>query len=604
MDYKIQTTLYSKIISSLLALAFIFPAALFSSLLIAPIKAEAQTTSCITGFFGYQAASEVQSTAALAISVPVANVGISIAAANQAGVAQASFIRDCVEHGLALAIARTMLSQMTNDIVTWINNDFNGNPLFISDPGDFLTGVGDQIAGEFIAGSDLAFLCSPFKLQVQLGLALNFGGGFGFGGGYGSRSACTLSSVVGNVEGFFDSNTSFEAGGGWAAWFALTQNNYNNPYGAYLEASSELQARVAAAQNNKVLELNWGNGFLSSRDENGVIKTPGTIIAGTLQKQLDIPVEQLGVADDLDKITNALGNYLIRQVITGIGGLAGATTPRSSYGGQTYLDQEQVRITRESNEVITSREATLKEAQQRQEAANNTNGGAVYDQRNVALRAVVTQSSISGEYGNTADKLVNGDRSDFLIEEYAGSKTRKQVNPWMMVELNKPIFIDRIVAYPRTSTDDDSTRTPFTIQILDKDKNMIWESQEYTLVYQNPYRVNVPRNIPEGKFVRIQGKTQNLVGGVGSLAFAELEVYENNPPVITLIGSPIITLNQGQTYEEKGATAEDERDGDISDKIQIKGQVNTSRSGTYTITYSVTDSGGARKEVTRQVIVQ
>ena len=60
-------------------------------------------------------------------------------------------------------------------------------------------------------------------------------------------------------------------------------------------------------------------------------------------------------------------------------------------------------------------------------------------------------------------------------------------------------------------------------------------------------------------------------------------------PEITLIGDTNITLNVGENYVEKGAKATDGNDGDITGKIVISGNVNTSKAGTYTITYTVED---------------
>ena len=81
---------------------------------------------------------------------------------------------------------------------------------------------------------------------------------------------------------------------------------------------------------------------------------------------------------------------------------------------------------------------------------------------------------------------------------------------------------------------------------------------------------------------------------------------ENNDsePEITLQGNKTITLKVGDTYREQGAKATDEKDGDISSKIQISGSVNTSRAGTYTITYSVTNSNNKTATVTRTIIVE
>ena len=75
-------------------------------------------------------------------------------------------------------------------------------------------------------------------------------------------------------------------------------------------------------------------------------------------------------------------------------------------------------------------------------------------------------------------------------------------------------------------------------------------------------------------------------------------------PTITLKGSQNMTLEVGDTYTEKGATATDETDGDISSQIQISGSVNTSKAGTYTVTYTVTNSNDLTTTVTRTVTVK
>ena len=79
---------------------------------------------------------------------------------------------------------------------------------------------------------------------------------------------------------------------------------------------------------------------------------------------------------------------------------------------------------------------------------------------------------------------------------------------------------------------------------------------------------------------------------------------ESSAPTITLNGSANMTINVGDTYSEKGATAKDDTDGDITSKISISGTVNTSKAGTYTITYSVTNSQGKTSTVKRTITVK
>lgn len=74
-------------------------------------------------------------------------------------------------------------------------------------------------------------------------------------------------------------------------------------------------------------------------------------------------------------------------------------------------------------------------------------------------------------------------------------------------------------------------------------------------------------------------------------------------PVITLKGNSEITLNRGDKYNDEGASATDNIDGDITSKIKVSGKVDTTKTGTYTITYTVTDKAGNRAEVARKVTV-
>nr|WP_136252634.1 immunoglobulin-like domain-containing protein [Ningiella ruwaisensis] len=75
-------------------------------------------------------------------------------------------------------------------------------------------------------------------------------------------------------------------------------------------------------------------------------------------------------------------------------------------------------------------------------------------------------------------------------------------------------------------------------------------------------------------------------------------------PVISLVGEASLTIEAGETYEDEGATASDNIDGDISENIDIEGQVNTSRLGIYELTYTVSDAAGnAATPVIRSVAV-
>ena len=92
--------------------------------------------------------------------------------------------------------------------------------------------------------------------------------------------------------------------------------------------------------------------------------------------------------------------------------------------------------------------------------------------------------------------------------------------------------------------------------------------------------------------------------GYNQLAEVSFNVTDTTAPVITLKGQQSVTINVGATYEDAGATAHDNVDGDISNSIAIIGVVDPSRPGVYTLIYTVKDkSGNAAAIVARTVRV-
>lgn len=82
-------------------------------------------------------------------------------------------------------------------------------------------------------------------------------------------------------------------------------------------------------------------------------------------------------------------------------------------------------------------------------------------------------------------------------------------------------------------------------------------------------------------------------------------VFDNQIPVITLVGPATLNLTVGDTYTEQGATALDNEDGNITGSIVVNSStVNVNVAGTYVVTYNVSDSAGnSADEVTRTVEV-
>lgn len=253
-------------------------------------------------------------------------------------------IADAVARALAQAILQSMIEQTVN----WANTGFEGNPAYVTDPKQYFTDIADGVAGNFIAGNDLGFLCSPFQAQVRLALQKQYIQPAIF--------QCSLTEVVGNIDAFYDDFSQ----GGWDGWFAMTQNSANNPYGAYLDAQVELDSRIASAIGIQSQQLDLNQGFLSwaecevvnppmfinvpgedgnlpSRQTNpaympgyaegeclkrGQIQTPGSVIKSQLEQVLPANLNRFINAQHLEDLISAfVVGALNRYVFNNDGGL-------------------------------------------------------------------------------------------------------------------------------------------------------------------------------------------------------------------------------------------------------------------------------------------
>lgn len=106
--------------------------------------------------------------------------------------------------------------------------------------------------------------------------------------------------------------------------------------------------------------------------------------------------------------------------------------------------------------------------------------------------------------------------------------------------------------------------------------------------------------ISEGK-ATITAKSED--GSKDDTCAITVEILDETAPKITLNGENPLEIEVGENYEEPGATAEDDVDGDITNSIEISGEVDTDKPGEYEIIYTVSDEAGNNTEETRVVNV-
>ncbi len=92
--------------------------------------------------------------------------------------------------------------------------------------------------------------------------------------------------------------------------------------------------------------------------------------------------------------------------------------------------------------------------------------------------------------------------------------------------------------------------------------------------------------------------TENLnLAGARGLTVAG----DTTQPVITLIGDNPIEIKLEQSFTDPGASASDNHDGTV--EVEVSGFVDTSSVGSYTLTYTATDTAGNKATISRTIDV-
>ena len=81
-------------------------------------------------------------------------------------------------------------------------------------------------------------------------------------------------------------------------------------------------------------------------------------------------------------------------------------------------------------------------------------------------------------------------------------------------------------------------------------------------------------------------------GNIAATVQRTVTVEDTTAPVILLEGDANVSINEGDSYVDAGATASDEVDGDVTGNIQVISNVNPNVKGVYQVKYNVADNAG------------
>ncbi|MDB5254722.1 MAG: hypothetical protein JWL92_98 [Candidatus Nomurabacteria bacterium] len=255
--------------------------------------------------------------------------------------------------GIAYAVAKNTLAQVTNKTLNWVNTGLNGNPLYVQNVDSYLKTVANQQIRAYLQtaqGSDPIF-GNALKSTIFRSIT---------GQSDGLLNVSPNTPEAHAYNSFLGDFTS----GGWSSLL----NPANNPIGALFTANDNLAGKISSSTESSKAEIQRNNGFLDMKHcvetapvdtsttakaiSNGlsqnptclqwVTDTPGSIIASQVQTITNSPVRQLEYANKINEVLggffDSFVNSLLSKGLRGSGMNGGIDFGFSSQGDNIILD--------------------------------------------------------------------------------------------------------------------------------------------------------------------------------------------------------------------------------------------------------------------------
>ncbi|HDR6311580.1 TPA: M4 family metallopeptidase [Bacillus cereus] len=240
--------------------------------------------------------------------------------------------------------------------------------------------------------------------------------------------------------------------------------------------------------------------------------------------------------------------------------------------------------------------------------------------------------ALSDIMGTAIEKYINNGEFNWTIGEQSGSVLRNMKNPSSVKFFDGVPYPDDYSKYSDLNGEDNEG-VHFNSSIINKvayliaqggthngvTVNGIGEDKMFDIFYYaNTDELNMTSNFSELRLACLKVATNKY--GASSIeveavqkAFDAAKIKgtvkenekntENEVPELTVPFT--ITLRVGDTFDPmSNVKAVDKEDGDLTNKVKHKGDVDTSKPGTYFVDYSVVDSQGGNATVSQKVIVE
>lgn len=408
----------------------------------------------------------------LTLAIVGAIAGLGGVAGEHAGDDKAQNTTDSFWGCLTRTVGKIALQQITSSVVNWINSGFNGSPSFVTNPTQFFSNVADNAAGAYIKGSGLSFLCSPFSLQIKIAIAKSYAnrnaqsctltgitknvnnfmnGNFSAGGWgqflsfttvptnnpYGAYAMASIGLQANVDKALSQKQSDLNQGRGFLS-LQKAQNcqepTATAPAGITVSQTTQSFTNLSTVDTNGTIDpggfvvLGAGIGAgqkqtvrtTESSDGSGatmysvcdlVNTTPGSVIAGTIDKALGVSQDSLNLAKSFDEIISALITQLTTRTLqSGLSNISGANGYQSNFYTPDQLaaqtaGQALILHMQNDNQIVQSyagvQQGSIGDIQNVQSAVND-----LYNCWNNAAQNVKANSAAITQNGGRPDTLL------------------------------------------------------------------------------------------------------------------------------------------------------------------------------------------------------
>lgn len=242
--------------------------------------------------------------------------------------------KECVLDGVVSAIRNDIASGLQGSTIRAVETSRNGNAQYYKNREDLRPDI-DAIVVEAVTATQSGNMCGAYKNRVASAIARNYYSSTREGN---KDTLCPFISNEAEREAIVRGNQPVN----WSTSMGLFEPR-GYELGAYNTESLRVESQIISYETDVREQLQWGNGFFPAFDnaQNPLARnviTPASVIAGSLQRMLNVGTDILVNANEIDQINGSLQaglqSSLIADTIRGLTGFS-----RQQNGQPSYVDR-------------------------------------------------------------------------------------------------------------------------------------------------------------------------------------------------------------------------------------------------------------------------